>query len=153
MQCITGANADTTSYSKARCLADCLSNCWSTEQDLLRQRGHSRIAFNVTSKERYKVVPLHRTADLHPALLACASNTRKEGDTLNVIIPKKNKKKKHTAASIRWSKILISAHVSPAVSNFEVLPSPTQLLISRSEAYLWLSGREAEFSTVCGRMY
>ena len=39
----------------------------------------------------------------------------------------------HTAASIRWS-------------------SPTQLLISRSEAYLWLSGREAEFSTVCGRM-
>ena len=47
---------------------------------------------------------------------------------------KKNKKcSVHTAASIRWS-------------------SPTQLLISRSEAYLWLSGREAEFSTVYGRM-
>ena len=45
----------------------------------------------------------------------------------------KKGKEKHTAASIRWS-------------------SPTQLLISRSEAYLWLSGREAEFSTVCGRM-
>ena len=44
-----------------------------------------------------------------------------------------NSRQKHTAASIRWS-------------------SPTQLLISRSEAYLWLSGREAEFSTVCGRM-
>ena len=42
--------------------------------------------------------------------------------------------KKHTTASIRWS-------------------SPTQLLISRSEAYLWLSGREAEFSTVCGRVW
>ena len=47
---------------------------------------------------------------------------------------KKGQKYKHTAASIRWS-------------------SPTQLLISRSEAYLWLSGREAEFSTVCGRMW
>ena len=46
---------------------------------------------------------------------------------------KESKSKKHTAASIRWS-------------------SPTQLLISRSEAYLWLSGREAEFSTVYGRM-
>ena len=45
--------------------------------------------------------------------------------------PKKNQK--HTAASIRWS-------------------SPTQLLISRSEAYLWLIEREAEFSTVYGRM-
>ena len=47
--------------------------------------------------------------------------------------PKKNNIFLHTAASIRWS-------------------SPTQLLISRSEAYLWLSGREAEFSTVYGRM-
>ena len=45
--------------------------------------------------------------------------------------PKKNQK--HTAASIRWS-------------------SPTQLLTSRSEAYLWLIEREAEFSTVYGRM-
>ncbi len=41
---------------------------------------------------------------------------------------------KHTAARIRRS-------------------LPTRLLISRSEAYLWLSGREAEFSTVCGRIW
>ena len=47
---------------------------------------------------------------------------------------KKGQTQKHTAASIRWS-------------------SPTQLLISRSEAYLWLIEREAEFSTVYGRMY
>ena len=46
---------------------------------------------------------------------------------------KNQKIKKHTAARIRCL-------------------SPTQLLISRSEAYLWLSGREAEFSTVYGRM-
>ena len=45
----------------------------------------------------------------------------------------KKKSRTHTAASIRWS-------------------SPTQLLISRSEAYLWLIEREAEFSTVYGRM-
>ena len=46
---------------------------------------------------------------------------------------KQNKKQKHTAASIRWS-------------------SPTQLLVSRSEAYLWLIEREAELSPVYGRM-
>ena len=46
---------------------------------------------------------------------------------------KEKQKMKHTAATIRW-------------------PSPIQLLISRFEAYLWLSGREAEFSTICGRM-
>ncbi len=43
------------------------------------------------------------------------------------------KKYQHTAASIRWS-------------------SPTQLLISRSEACRWQSGRDAEYSSVCGRM-
>ena len=41
---------------------------------------------------------------------------------------------KHTAASIRWW-------------------SPTQLLIDRSEACLWQSGRDADYSSVCGRMY
>ena len=41
---------------------------------------------------------------------------------------------KHTAASIRWW-------------------SPTQLLIDRSEACLWQSGRDAEYSSVYGRMY
>ena len=46
-----------------------------------------------------------------------------------------NKKEvKHTATSIRWW-------------------SPTQLLIGRSEACLWQSGRDADYSSVCGRMY
>ena len=42
--------------------------------------------------------------------------------------------KKHATAGIRWS-------------------SPTQLLIRRSVAYVWQSGRDAQFSTVYGRMY
>jgi hypothetical protein len=46
----------------------------------------------------------------------------------------KIKTKKHTTAGIRWW-------------------SPTQLLICRSEAYVWQSGRDAQFSSVCGRMY
>jgi hypothetical protein len=41
--------------------------------------------------------------------------------------------KKHTTAGIRWW-------------------SPTQLLICRSEACVWQSGRDAQFSSVCGRM-
>src|SRR4051812_30433384 len=41
--------------------------------------------------------------------------------------------KKHTTARIRWW-------------------SPTQLLIRRSAAYVWQSGRDAQFSTVYGRM-
>jgi len=41
---------------------------------------------------------------------------------------------KHTAASIRWW-------------------SPTQLLIGRSKACLWQSGRDADYSLVYGRMY
>jgi hypothetical protein len=43
------------------------------------------------------------------------------------------KLQKHTTAGIRWW-------------------SPTQLLISRSEAYVWQSGRDAQFSSVYGRM-
>ena len=43
------------------------------------------------------------------------------------------KEQKHTATSIRWW-------------------SPTQLLIGRSEACLWQSGRDADYSSVCGRM-
>ncbi|TVY27078.1 hypothetical protein LHYA1_G003152 [Lachnellula hyalina] len=42
-------------------------------------------------------------------------------------------KKKHTTAGIRWW-------------------SPTQLLICRSEACVWQSGRDAQFSSVYGRM-
>jgi hypothetical protein len=45
----------------------------------------------------------------------------------------KAKNQKHTTAGIRWW-------------------SPTQLLICRSEAYVWQSGRDAQFSSVCGRM-
>jgi hypothetical protein len=45
----------------------------------------------------------------------------------------KKKVKKHTTAGIRWW-------------------SPTQLLICRSEAYGRQSGRDAQFSSVCGRM-
>ena len=44
------------------------------------------------------------------------------------------KKQKHTAEGIRWS-------------------SPTQLLIFQSTAYVWQSGRDAQFSGVCGRMW
>ena len=42
-------------------------------------------------------------------------------------------KQKHTTAGIRWW-------------------SPTQLLICRSEAYVWQRGRDAQFSSVYGRM-
>jgi hypothetical protein len=31
--------------------------------------------------------------------------------------------------------------------------SPTQLLIHRFEAYVWQSGRDAQFSSIYGRMY
>jgi hypothetical protein len=47
---------------------------------------------------------------------------------------KKGLKQKHTTSGIRWW-------------------SPTQLLICRSEAYVWQSGRDAQFSSVCGRMW
>jgi hypothetical protein len=45
----------------------------------------------------------------------------------------KQKAKKHTTVGIRWW-------------------SPTQLLIYRSEACVWQSGRDAQFSSVYGRM-
>ncbi|KAJ8059873.1 hypothetical protein OCU04_011502 [Sclerotinia nivalis] len=49
--------------------------------------------------------------------------------------PKKiTKEKKHTTVGIRWW-------------------SPTQLLIYRSEACVWQSGRDAQFSSVYGRMW
>ena len=48
--------------------------------------------------------------------------------------PPTKKWQKHTATSIRWW-------------------SPTQLLIGRSEACLWQSGRDADYPSVCGRMY
>jgi len=44
------------------------------------------------------------------------------------------KKQKHTTVGIRWW-------------------SPTQLLIYRSEACVWQSGRDAQFSSVYGRMW
>ena len=47
--------------------------------------------------------------------------------------PGRQKLQKHTAASIRWW-------------------SPTQLLIGRSETCLWQSGRDADYSSVYGRM-
>ena len=43
-------------------------------------------------------------------------------------------KEKHTTVGIRWW-------------------SPTQLLVYRSEACVWQSGRDAQFSSVYGRMY
>jgi hypothetical protein len=43
------------------------------------------------------------------------------------------KRQKHTTVGIRWS-------------------SPIQLLIHRSGAYVWQSGRDAQFSPVYGRM-
>ena len=46
----------------------------------------------------------------------------------------KVKIQKHTTAGIRWW-------------------SPTQLLICRSEACVWQSGRDAQFSSVYGRMW
>ena len=47
---------------------------------------------------------------------------------------KKIAKKKHTTVGIRWW-------------------SPTQLLVYRSEACVWQSGRDAQFSSVYGRMW
>ena len=47
---------------------------------------------------------------------------------------RKSPKKKHTTVGIRWW-------------------SPTQLLIYRFEAYVWQSGRDAQFSSICGRMW
>jgi hypothetical protein len=44
------------------------------------------------------------------------------------------KSKKHTTVGIRWS-------------------SPTQLLIHRFGAYVWQSGRDAQFSPIYGRMW
>ena len=64
----------------------------------------------------------HRQGRCPPPL-----STRKLG------IKKKSKKKKHTTVGIRWW-------------------SPTQLLIHRSEACVWQSGRDAQFSSVYGRM-
>ena len=46
---------------------------------------------------------------------------------------RKQTKKKHTTVGIRWW-------------------SPTQLLVYRSKAYVWQSGRDAQFSSVYGRM-
>jgi hypothetical protein len=46
---------------------------------------------------------------------------------------KQKQKQKHTTAGIRWW-------------------SPTQLLICRSEACVWQSGRDAQFPSVYGRM-
>ena len=48
-------------------------------------------------------------------------------------VKKPKKVQKHTTAGIRWW-------------------SPTQLLICRSEAYVWQSGRDAQLSSVYGRM-
>ena len=45
----------------------------------------------------------------------------------------KKRKIKHTTVGIRWW-------------------SPTQLLIYRFEAYVWQSERDAQFSSICGRM-
>ena len=48
-------------------------------------------------------------------------------------VKEEKKGKEHTAPGIRWW-------------------SPTQLLVWRSAAYLWESGRDPELSTVYGRM-
>ena len=46
---------------------------------------------------------------------------------------KKQNDNLHTTVGIRWW-------------------SPTQLLIYRFEAYVWQSERDAQFSSICGRM-
>jgi hypothetical protein len=56
-----------------------------------------------------------------------------EGEFKKGRIKMPKKIKKHTTAGIRWW-------------------SPTQLLICRSEAYVWQSGRDAQLSSVYGRM-
>jgi hypothetical protein len=73
----------------------------------------------------------------HPMLLSTISKNISE-EALPVAKRSKNKiskkiKQKHTTAGIRRS-------------------SPTRLLNCRSEAYVWQSGRDAQFSSVCGRM-
>ena len=96
----------------------------------------------------------HRSKTLHKTNRLCLSPRRKSQTSTSLAFlshssqnpsklhplskiskkSKKNKKEqKHTTVGIRWW-------------------SPTQLLIYRSEACVWQSGRDAQFSSVYGRM-
>ena len=63
----------------------------------------------------------------------CIDTTILKSQTKLSTTATETKNQKHTTEGIRWS-------------------SPTQLLIFRSPAYIWQSGRDAQFSGVCGRM-
>ncbi len=63
-------------------------------------------------------------------MLSCSSAACYTSELHNLV----KQLQKHITAGIRWW-------------------SPTQLLICRSEAYVWQSGRDAQISSVCGRMY
>jgi hypothetical protein len=73
-----------------------------------------------------------RTWRLKEILLNCPVGGRTLKVSLGVLF-RPAKKQKHTTAGIRWW-------------------SPTQLLICRSEACVWQSGRDAQLSSVYGRM-
>jgi hypothetical protein len=72
--------------------------------------------------------PISETELLLPELFMCTQ--RETSSSQNV---EGTKSQEHTTVGIRWS-------------------SPTQLLIHRSGAYVWQSGRDAQFSPVYGRM-
>ena len=68
-----------------------------------------------------------------------AANNARSATPRAALAPNNNGGKKvqndvgHTTVGIRWW-------------------SRTQLLIYRFEAYVWQSGRDAQFSSICGRM-
>ena len=67
------------------------------------------------------------------ALIARNSSHKEPKTNLGKELISKKLMQKHTTVGIRWW-------------------SPTQLLVYRSEACVWQSGRDAQFSSVCGRM-
>ena len=76
---------------------------------------------------------------MRPQIIHMASNTALRSDCLrierrNLSRGKKAKRQKHTTGGIpRWS--------------------PTLVLVARFSAYVWQSGRDAQFSLTYGRMY
>ena len=83
------------------------------------------------------ILDIKRSAfpDLIPSIEISLPSAPKSGNYAHLTYHQKRKREKiHTTAGIRWW-------------------SPTQLLICRSEACVWQSGRDAQFSSVYGRMY
>jgi hypothetical protein len=102
-----------------------------------RQARSFGVAGKKWSKNRLterKKPKLRKITKAHLVLLLSPLQSRMlRNEAKNRTWGKMDKKQKHTTAGIRWW-------------------SPTQLLICRSEAFVWQSGRDAQFSSVYGRM-